>query len=196
VSYQNAIARGESVISAVLHAAGLPASLIFQLEPHHPVLNTRLNWVETELARLFNGVAAHELGMPQDELCHAIGEFRHPRVIFDFPNRMGALDQALLGTLSVALNHRRREYLFTEFPTANEAYHRLMLGHRDCFSNLIFGEVFPDKVPSVVTMAEIEWTDFMYENKKATGAAVDQLLRNHPSIGGITDSPRTGLSAE
>ena len=106
VSYQNALARGQSVISAVLHAAGLPASLISQLEPHHPVLNTRMDWVKSELARLFNGVAAHHLGVTQDELCHAIGEFRHPRVMFDFPHRMGTLDAALLGTLSVALERR------------------------------------------------------------------------------------------
>lgn len=178
VSFDNAERSGMEPLGAILRAVGLRSDMVDELVPTAARRNKRLPWVFGELARLLNGAAAARLGIPQDELCHAIGAFRNVDALFDFGRRLTTLSPPLLARLRRSVRSRMTERIVRDLPNSGEARRRLEAAHAGRFANPIDGKIFPDGIETRLTVSDFEWPEFQDKNRNQVERALDRLLED------------------
>jgi hypothetical protein len=177
VSYQNAVASGETPTGAVLRAAGFQPALVAKLVPLARRRNERIDWATGELARLLNGAAAARLGLPQDDACQAVAFFRRRDRMLELVPRFHLLAPPLRGRLIGAVEARATERVVDELPRLAEATEALQQSHAGRFINLDpNGRVFPEFVRSRLMTSSFDWREFRDANSVDVEAALDTLL--------------------
>ncbi|MEG6509773.1 hypothetical protein V6C03_12430 [Methyloligella sp. 2.7D] len=193
LSYQNAKTEPLGVMGAVLRTAGLSEDLIERLVSGEQWSQKRLDWTVSELSRLLNGVAADRLQLPQDDLCHALGEFRPVKGNFGFAQRLPKVNRRLLQPLTEAVEQYKSERIVKDLPNMDEAERRLQTKHGHRFANLVDGKIFPKAAESKLTLADVEWPAFARERMPAIDPVLDQLFSLRAPLAARAERNRTAV---
>lgn len=152
ISYDQAVEREHGVLAAIFRACGfdcgLQARLIAGSRWHHASLDPDIG----EVLRLLNGVAAHRMGLPQDDNYGAVSTGRLMDVPFDLP--VDAIPTSLMARIQ-ELGRATPDRVDLS-PVLAEASRRLT-PFRHLFVELDDRPVFPVRTPQLSSSWSLEW---------------------------------------
>jgi len=155
ISYEHAMMSDGDVVPTVLRALGIGEATVLGLEAM-PRLNARADPMLVEACRLLNGLAAERAGLPQDDLCRALGEYRPCRGFFDLSESVQNLPPDALDPLDRMLATSQQRFALIDFQTVG---YRLDHIHRRKFLNPHDGHVMPQLPPTEIGYCDLQWQD-------------------------------------
>ncbi len=171
VSYDAAVERDGSALRDLLRALGLPDGIVSALARAERV-NARRDWRLTELTRLFNGLIAERLGLPQNGLCRAVRDAVPCDEFFDLRPLIERLDAASSARLLELLDVERYE-LTRDVPSVDTAA-RGLDAYAALFTNA-GGPVFRTHQPIRLTTTNLTWAEFRNADPALVDRAAAQL---------------------
>ncbi len=176
ISFQNAIASPYGVVGTILRSIDFSNNLISELSSQPVHLNRRLDWATNEIIRLLNGIVADRLSLPQNDLSNSACLHKQCDVFFDLGEMISQLKSEIIGELRSCILTHKKTKTFSEMTVFETENKMLLNNYKDCFFNLYHGKIFPDKLTTEITFADIGWQEFEQLNSHAVNKVIKHVL--------------------
>lgn len=178
VSFNNALQQPGGIVGAILMACEVESGPSVSAENQLLTLNQGVDQTTRELCRLFNGVIASKLGLPQNELFYSIHKATICNTFFDLKERVKALESPLIGGLEgeikESIEHLQlRPDVFQDNMVSLERHLKHFINRID---NKIHWQLKPQRAFS---FSRLSWSAFEDQSSESFCAAAKLVMPNN-----------------